>query len=135
MSPVSVMIQHLLRTGMNAVAILLVLLATTGMHVHPDHDDHDHHHGLTDHDHHDHAGDVDPDALPTGGDPSGGVDDGHDGLLFHSHGILADLMSAQMVLALVADNYATTAKYRPSRDAAPDHPARDIDPPPNKRVL
>jgi hypothetical protein len=136
MTTMVLLVRQLIHTGMIAFAILLVLLATTGIHVHADHDDHDHHHASSDHDHHHHADYVDHDALPTGGDPLGEDDsDGHDGILFHSHDVLADLMSPQVVLALGSNHYATTAKYRTSRDAVPDHPARDIDPPPNKRVL
>jgi hypothetical protein len=121
-------IHNLVRTGMIAGAIVLVLIAGLGIHVHGHHAG-DHHHGVAHHDHDHDDGLIDHD------DPAGGDAGGDDGLFFHAHGgmTIATVPTVTAVDLLSAS--LNPVRHRTFDRHAPDNPARDIDPPPNKRVL
>jgi hypothetical protein len=129
---------HFIRMAQTAVAMMCVLAATFGIHLHLDHD-----HGISGQttcslhdqreDHHGFDHEEDAEAVAMTQDPFGNGTEGD--TMLHAHG---SLMVADTPTHVAVEPHTWLVATMPQSlidDRMPDSRSRDIDPPPNKRVL
>jgi hypothetical protein len=121
--------RHIARVALHALAIVAVLSATFGVHLHLEEDVHDHHHDAMGHHHHD--GEVDGVGHEDDEEPAGGTG----GFVLHAHDSLVQSDRPQVLVTTLVESLGVTFLHPEFHLRVPSGLARDIDPPPNKRVL